>query len=55
MLFKTELKLNPYGNCRVLMAEICLYIKQLAGQTYYIFIQDILLLNIYFYFVRKTA
>lgn len=55
MLFKTELKLNPYGNCQVLMVEMCLYIKQLAGQMYYIFIQDILLLNIYFYFVRKTA
>lgn len=53
MLLKTELKLNPSGNCQVLMLEICQCIKQLAGKMYYTSIKHILLLNIYFYFVRK--
>lgn len=53
MLLETELKLNPSGNCQVLMLEICQFIKQLAGKMYYIFIKYILLLNIYFYFIRK--
>lgn len=30
MLLKTELNLNPSGNCQVLKLEICQCIKQLA-------------------------
>lgn len=53
MLLKTELKQNPSGNCQVLMLEICQCIKHLAGKMYRIFIKYIVLLSIYFYFIRK--
>lgn len=47
MLLKTELKLNPSGNCQVLMLEICQCIKQLAGKKKKKI--TIFLLNIYSY------
>lgn len=43
MLLKTELKLNPSGNCQVLTLEIRQYIKHPAGKKkYFSFIKYIL-------------